>query len=214
MDHLPGAQYSETKLYWFRRVLTLPKAPQKAILHISAEARYKLFINGQRAAFGPCRSSAEEKYYDTVDVTAYLREGDNEIFCPVLQLTETSDMTAPRMLYAVRRTGNLALAVKLTCSLEGSDDITLITDDCWEACPAPDSTFPIRRRDLIASTLEETFTPARAEWQKAAVLGRVDCERETPFLYGITNDLYLTSRPIPMLYQKDVTPAAGADADG
>lgn len=210
----PGAQYSETKLYWFRRILTLPKAPEKAILHISAEARYKLFINGKRAAFGPCRTSAEEKYYDTLDVAAYLQEGENEIFCPVLQLTETSDMTAPRMLYAVRRTGNLALAMKLTCSLEGMDDITLITDDSWEVCPSPSSTFPIQNGGLIASTLEENAVPADAVWQKAAVLGRVDCAKETPFIWGITNDLYLTPRPIPMLYQKDVTPSGGMDADG
>ena len=210
----PGAQYSETKLYWFRRILTLPKAPEKAILHISAEARYKLFINGKRAAFGPCRTSAEEKYYDTLDVAAYLQEGENEIFCPVLQLTETADMTAPRMLYAVRRTGNLALAMKLTCCLEGMDEITLITDDSWEVCPSPVSTFPIRNGGLIASTLEETAVPADAVWQKASVLGRVDCARETPYAWGITNDLYLTPRPIPMLYQKDVTPACGMDAEG
>jgi len=210
----PGAQYSETKLYWFRRTLTLPKAPEKAILHISAEARYKLFINGKRAAFGPCRTSAEEKYYDTLDVAAYLQEGENEIFCPVLQLTETADMTAPRMLYAVRRTGNLALAMKLTCCLEGMDEITLITDDSWEVCPSPVSTFPIRNGGLIASTLEETAVPADAVWQKASVLGRVDCARETPYAWGITNDLYLTPRPIPMLYQKDVTPACGMDAEG
>ena len=202
----PGFRYSETKLYWFRRTLTLPKAPVSAVLHISAEARYKLFINGQRVCFGPCRTSAEEKYYDTVDVAPYLQEGVNEIFCPVLQLTETSDMTAPRHLYAIRRTGNLALAVKLTCSMEGEDDVVLITDESWEVCPSPASTFPIQRGDMIVCTLEETFASAEAKWQKAAVLGRVDCARETPFLYGITNDLFLTPRPIPMLYQNDVTP--------
>ena len=210
----PGFRYSETKLYWFRRTLTLSEKPEKALLHISAEARYKLFINGQRAAFGPCRTSAEEKYYDTLDVASWLKEGENEIFCQVLQLTEPSDISAARMLYAIRRTGNLALAAKLTCTMPDGDAVTLITDDSWEVCPAPDSTFPIRRGDLIASTLEETFLPAEACWQKAAVLCRVDCARETPFLYGITNDLFLTPRPIPMLYQKDVTPAAGMDNEG
>ena len=98
--------------------------------------------------------------------------------------------------------------------MEGCDELTLITDDSWEVCPSPVSAFPILHRGLIASTLEETAVPADAQWQKAAVLGRVDCAREGPFLYGITNDLYLTPRPIPMLYQKDVTPDAGMDADG
>ena len=216
----PGARYSESKLYWFRRTLTLPSVPEKAVLHISAEARYKLFINGKRVCFGPCRTSADEKYYDTIDVAPWLQEGDNDIFCAVLQLAETADMTSPRLLYAIRRTGNLALAAKLTCSFADGETFTLLTDDSWEVCPSPSSTFPVRRGDMFVCALEETFVPGDARWQKAAVLRRVDCARETPFLYGITNDLYLTPRPIPMLYQEDVTPrdAAGnpvlPDKDG
>ncbi len=200
----PGYTYSETKLYWFRRTFTLDALPEKATMQIAAETRYKLYINGQRAAFGPCRSSADEKYYDTVDVTAYLQEGENEIFCPVLQLTENSDWTAPLLIRALRRTGNLGLAVKLDCTVAG-EGFTLITDDSWEVCAAPHSTFPIRRGDMIVCTLEETWDAAgEAQWQKAKVLARVDAVREQPYIYGITNELFVQPRPIPMLYQKDV----------
>ncbi|MBR5445516.1 MAG: alpha-L-rhamnosidase N-terminal domain-containing protein, partial [Clostridia bacterium] len=207
----PGAQYSETKLYWFRRTLTLPSVPEKAVLHISAEARYKLFVNGERVCFGPCRTSAEEKYYDTIDIAPWLKEGENELFCAVLQLSEPSDMTASRVLFAIRRTGNLALAAKLTCTFADGTESVIITDENWDVCPSPASAFPLRRPDMIVCTLEETFAEGAPDWQKASVLARVDCAREKPFLYGITNDLFLTPRPIPMLYQTDVTPR---DADG
>ena len=121
----PDARYSETKLYWFRRTLTLPATPEKAVLHISAEARYKLFVDGKRVCFGPCRTSAEEKYYDTIDIAPFLHAGENEITCEVLQLAEPSDMRAARYLYAIARTGNLALAAKLTCSFADHEDLTL-----------------------------------------------------------------------------------------
>lgn len=210
----PGFAYSDTKLYLFRRSFTLEQAPTKAVLHISAEARYKLYVNGQRVAVGPCRSSGEEKYYDTLDIAPYLREGENTIFCQVLQLCDNEDMTKARFLYAVRRTGNMALAVKLTCTLPDGTETSLITDENWDACPSPTATFPVRRGDMFVCTLEETYTPGKPEWQKAVVLRDVHCDRDTPYLYGIVNDLYLTPRPIPMLRQTDATPEAGMDEDG
>ena len=62
----PAHRYSENGLYLFRYTFTLDDAPRSAQTHIAAESRYKLFVNGERAAFGPCRPSAEERYYDTV----------------------------------------------------------------------------------------------------------------------------------------------------
>ena len=91
----PDAVYSDNRIYLFRKAFRLESSPSSAPLNISAEARYKLFINGRRAACGPCRSSGEEKYYDTFDAAPYLREGDNEVFCEVLQLADNADMTKP-----------------------------------------------------------------------------------------------------------------------
>lgn len=200
----PGFTYSETKLYRFRRTLTLPEAPKTALLHISAEARYKLFIGGKRVCFGPCRTSAEEKYYDTLDIAPYLQAGDNEIFCEVLQLGENCDWTKPRVLYALRRTGLLAFACKLTCSFDGHEDITMITDTDWEVSPSPSDTFPLLRWEMIVCALEQTHIPAESQWVKASVLRKVDCVRDEPYMWGAPNDLFLYPRPIPMLYQKEV----------
>lgn len=210
----PGFAYSDTKLYNFKKTFALSDAPGTAVLHISAEARYKLFVNGQRVAVGPCRSSAEEKYYDTIDIAPYLHEGENQLYCQVLQLCDNEDMTASRFLYAVRRTGNLALAVKLTCTMPDGSATSLITDESWDVCVSPTATFPVRRGDMCACTMEETYTPGEAVWQKAVVLRDVHCDRDTPYLYGIVNDLFLVPRPIPMLRQNDVTPADGMDEDG
>lgn len=56
-----------------------------ALLHFSADTRYKLFVNGKRVAVGPARSSPWMWYYDTLDIGPYLQAGDNEVVFLVLR---------------------------------------------------------------------------------------------------------------------------------
>lgn len=56
-----------------------------AVVRCSADTRYKLFVNGQRAAVGPTRSSETIWYYDTLDLKDLLRQGDNELKFVVLR---------------------------------------------------------------------------------------------------------------------------------
>lgn len=48
-------------------------------MHVSADTRYKLYVNGTRIAVGPSRSSSLIWYYDTLDIAPYLQEGNNEV---------------------------------------------------------------------------------------------------------------------------------------
>ncbi|CAG8045264.1 unnamed protein product [Penicillium olsonii] len=54
-------------------------------VHISADSRYRLFVNGQRVSFGPCKSYPERWYYETVDILPFLIEGENTISARVLR---------------------------------------------------------------------------------------------------------------------------------
>ena len=59
----------------FRRDLVLHKAPGKAIFTLTADSRYRLWINGDYVARGPARSWPQAQALDTLDVTRYLRPG-------------------------------------------------------------------------------------------------------------------------------------------
>ena len=63
----------------FRRDLVLKKIGKKAILHITADKSYKLFVNGQFVCRGPARGYQSHWPYDTVDLRPYLRRGHNWI---------------------------------------------------------------------------------------------------------------------------------------
>ena len=203
----PAHRYSENGFYLFRYTFTLDDAPQSAQTHIAAESRYKLFVNGERAAFGPCRPSAEERYYDTVDLATYLKRGENTLYCRVLCLSDKSDVAAPQYLFGVLRTGNLALAMEMTITLSDGTTRVVRTDaeSGWECAVDTTTEIGMTRQDLSCCTIEEhahgQHTP---EWIPARVLIPVNAKREKAYMYGIVNDLFLTPRPIPMLYQKEV----------
>ncbi|MBP5207843.1 MAG: family 78 glycoside hydrolase catalytic domain [Clostridia bacterium] len=63
----------------FRRAFTLDGAPEKAEVTVSADDRYKLYINGEFAGEGPAPAYHDCCGFDVIDVTRFLRKGRNVI---------------------------------------------------------------------------------------------------------------------------------------
>ena len=61
-----------------RKIVRLP-AVKSARMAVTADTRYRLFVNGEWVADGPCRAWPLHYQYDVLDVTPYLVPGDNEI---------------------------------------------------------------------------------------------------------------------------------------
>ncbi len=51
----------------------------KYILRVSADDYYKLYVNGVFVGQGPAPAYPEKYYYNEIDITPYLQEGDNTI---------------------------------------------------------------------------------------------------------------------------------------
>jgi len=66
-------------VYHFRKKITLDKKPGQFIIHVSADNRYKLFINETEVAHGPARGDLENWFYETVDIAPLLHTGENII---------------------------------------------------------------------------------------------------------------------------------------
>lgn len=77
-----NGESSENTWMNFVKAVTLECAPEKAVAQIAVDSKYWLYINGNLAVFeggvkrGPSRNST---YYDEVDITKYLKEGENTI---------------------------------------------------------------------------------------------------------------------------------------
>ncbi len=64
---------------YFRRSLDLPTAPVRAVVRVSADALYTLYVNGTRVHHGPARCFPGRQSYDTLDLTPLLQQGPNVI---------------------------------------------------------------------------------------------------------------------------------------
>jgi alpha-L-rhamnosidase len=62
---------------YFRKTLSLDRVPKSVRVHLTADSRYRLFLNGTEAGFGPVRSDRRWLYYDTWDLTPLLKRGRN-----------------------------------------------------------------------------------------------------------------------------------------
>ena len=66
-------------VYNFRKSFDLKDKPGEFIIHISADNRYRLFVNGKAVCFGPERADLEHWHYESIDIAPFLIAGKNTI---------------------------------------------------------------------------------------------------------------------------------------
>lgn len=70
---------------YFRKAVTFDSVPESFLVKLSADSRYKLYVNGCFAVAGPSKGDRQVWYYDEVDIRPYLREGKNVLSVIVLR---------------------------------------------------------------------------------------------------------------------------------
>mgnify|MGYP001002053053 CR=1 FL=1 len=85
---VPDVPAHEYQVFLFRKTLDLPRAPANYLIHVSADNRYKLFVNGQLASLGPARGDLSHWNFETVDLAPYLKTGQNVLAAQVWNETE------------------------------------------------------------------------------------------------------------------------------
>ena len=76
---VPKAPRTEYGVYHFRKSFDLAARPSRFLVHCSGDNRYQLFVNGQRAAWGPARGDLFHWRYESVDIAGFLQAGRNAI---------------------------------------------------------------------------------------------------------------------------------------
>lgn len=153
-----------------RKTFKLDNKPETATLRITADSRYKLFVNGSYVGRGPVPSDPHRLSYDTYDISALLSKGQNVIAVLVQHLGQGTYSYIP---------GRAAFI----CEADIDEDTKIVTDETWKALPAAEWTAQgarINRRigyqEVYDASLEpEGWTAVKfkdAKWPQAVVLGR------------------------------------------
>ena len=80
---VPGASATGYGVYYFRTRFELSSIPKIFPVHVSADNRYKLFINEKIVSIGPARGDIAHWNFETVDLAPFLHTGKNVIAAQV-----------------------------------------------------------------------------------------------------------------------------------
>lgn len=83
--NVSGLQYG---VYHFRKTWKLTEKPERFVIHVSGDNRYRLFVNGKSIGSGPARSDLANWNFETYDIAPYLQEGENCIAATVWNFAE------------------------------------------------------------------------------------------------------------------------------
>lgn len=75
----PNISPRDYGVFHFRKSFNLPKVPDKFVIHISADNRYRLYVNGNPICTGPARGDLHNWHFETIDIASYLKKGKNVI---------------------------------------------------------------------------------------------------------------------------------------
>jgi hypothetical protein len=84
----PEVSIKDYGVYHFRKTFTLNDVPEEFIIHVSADNRYSLYVNGNFITYGPSRGDLQHWRFESLDISRELREGTNVIAAVVWNFGE------------------------------------------------------------------------------------------------------------------------------
>jgi len=174
----------DAAVFHFRKGLRLEAVPSRFVVHVSADNRYLLHVNGRRVGTGPARSDLLHWAFETYDLAPYLHTGDNLVAATVWNFG-----TLAPMAQMSRRTGFL---------VQGDDEAAAVlsTGRSWEGAldpghaPNPTSLGALRARHFYyAAGPGERRDGALFDWewdQKGSRSARWRSAREIGHAYPHT----------------------------
>ena len=128
----PDVRDRPAQMALFRHFFDCDAVPASVPARLSADSRYRLWINGRIVGRGPIRAQPRRMAYDSYDIAPYLQQGRNTIAAEVLYYGRANSMWMPAV-------GNATLGKRPVFVFEAvCDDLTIGSNADWEAklCPA------------------------------------------------------------------------------
>lgn len=189
-----GKQNEKNYYLAFRRTFTLTAIPKTAPARITADSRYKLWVNGRFVSRGPARSDPAWLYYDKIDLTPYLRKGANLISALVWHQDPSFQyVPAPAGFLFETRIGAVTIASDSSWKVRRADEYRQDLPKMALQLPAMVE-FDARREPMGWNATAQGFD--ESSWEAAAILGPA----------GMPPHVNVVPRDIPFLRETTVKP--------
>jgi len=166
-----------------RKTFALPEFTTGSI-RITADTSYRLFVNGEWAGDGPCRSWPNHYQYDLINVTPYLQIGENtvEIIAKFYGIGTFHEVP--------QQAGLLA---QFEVEAAGGGQIVVGTDTTWETCTAGEYASNVPKSSVQMSLFEQVDARLAGprEWSPAVALHPAG---EGPWKHLMPRDVALLTR--------------------
>lgn len=190
---------------YFRKSFYINDIFNKAVIKVSADSRYRLFINGQSVAVGPCKGDRFTWYYETIDISQYLKSGKNVIAIKVLRYSNDFGGNGNLSVYRSPLPGFC-----LSCEINDVDENVIeqiYTDNSWK-CMKDDSTYIAQGIYTLFLGIMEEVDGVKVPfgWE---LLEYNDENWENAISYNIDTDngilspWQLTERSIPLMKEEE-----------
>ncbi|RYG15015.1 MAG: alpha-L-rhamnosidase, partial [Chitinophagaceae bacterium] len=84
----PNVSQKAYGVYHFRKKINLKNKPNQFIVHLSADNRYRFFVNGKPVCYGPARGDLYNWFYESLDIAPFLKSGENTFAALVWNMGE------------------------------------------------------------------------------------------------------------------------------
>lgn len=188
--------HNENVIYKFKKEIFVSDLCT-SIIKIFAETRYKFYINDALVAVGPCKQTSEIKYYDVIDITEYIRLGENDIRISVLQLSNEPYAHKDALVESLMRGGGMSL-----CLWGNIGNAEIVSDESWLVAKETgielffEKDYPFYN---VTALCEKVLRKSELNYQNAVLLREIYSLNEST---GNCSEIAVPAqeRPIPMMY--------------
>lgn len=175
--------------YWFKKKITAGKV-NSLVMDVCADTRYQLYVNGALCCEGPCQGSWYQRYYETVDASDKLHEGENDITVKVLYCHDGA-------FISTFKKDRAALWCRAAFTVDG-ETRDFQSDESWE-CYRDDSVSFMQGRGVHTSIPEFERHEAEKKLTRVEISNYYEAHTESGCYnpWGLNEPYILQKRPIP-----------------
>ena len=184
-------------LCFFRKAFNLDSLiDQPVYVKVSADTRYRLYVNGHYVCNGPRRGDDKQWFYERIDINPYLKNGVNVIGAMALRYPPVPY----RGFRSAWRTQTPGLIIR------SENELVPSTDDTWKSRIAREVSIDCRNREYVRLFQEETVKGSLllSNWNSCALddsdwAGIITYRSD--LLSPSVSPMFMKERTIPLLYE-------------